>query len=219
MQNDPTEEWRRLTGHYAGMYDGELIRLAREYTGLTETAQQVLRDEMLKRGLGGPRNPEKEQASGRFRFERGVELDGEKDSVEKPEDGGELHDLTWKTELCECETGEQAWQLREVLQRAGIESWIQQPGRGAAGSPYYLIQVAADQLEEARAIAAQPIPQDIIEDSKVEVPEYDTPKCPGCGDPDPTLLAAEPVNRWGCETCGHEWNEAEQLPAQSGSHS
>lgn len=57
MFDSPDNEWRRLTEHYAGMYDEELLDLARDYKNLTEMAQQVLRDEMKKRGLGDPAAP------------------------------------------------------------------------------------------------------------------------------------------------------------------
>ena len=67
--------------------------------------------------------------------------------------------------------------------------------------------VAADQLEQARAIAAQPIPQEIIEESKTEVPEFELPVCPKCGAADPVLEGVDPVNTWRCEACGYEWTE------------
>lgn len=57
MRESPDQEWRRLGEHYAGMYDEELLELARDYKNLTEMAQQVLRDEMKKRGLGEPLAP------------------------------------------------------------------------------------------------------------------------------------------------------------------
>jgi hypothetical protein len=214
MMEDPNEQWRRLTEHYAQMLDGELLRLAGQYGDLTETARQVLRDEMLKRGLGDPTKPAEVQTPGRFRFERGVELEGDEDCAGDAEDGDGPHEYTWKTELCECENREQAWQIFRALEHAGIESWIRPPGYGAMGSTYYLIQVAADQLDEAKKVIAQPIPQEIVEESRIEVPEYAAPKCPGCGDPEPTLLEAEPANRWGCEVCGREWADAEALPEE-----
>jgi hypothetical protein len=57
MQETPDQEWRRLTEHYAGMWDEELLDLAADYKDLTEMAQQTLRDEMKKRGLGEPTAP------------------------------------------------------------------------------------------------------------------------------------------------------------------
>jgi hypothetical protein len=74
----------------------------------------------------------------------------------------------------------------------------------------YRILVAADQLDEAQRIIAQPVPQDIIDESKIEIPEYQMPSCPRCHDQEPTLVGTEPSNQWLCESCGNEW--AEPIP-------
>ena len=68
--------------------------------------------------------------------------------------------------------------------------------------------VAADQLDEAREIAARPIPQEIIDLSKMEVPDFEPPMCPSCGAADPALEGVDPVNTWCCETCGRQWIES-----------
>ena len=57
MQSDPALEWRRLTEHYREMSDEELRELAADFANLTETAQQVLAQEMRSRGLGDPQAP------------------------------------------------------------------------------------------------------------------------------------------------------------------
>ena len=95
------------------------------------------------------------------------------------------HEYTWKTLLCECETSEQALELREALRRAGIESWVEGPRTDSryvrTGRENPRVLVAADQLDAARAIAANPIPQEIADESQDEVPEFVEPKCPKCG--------------------------------------
>jgi len=233
MPVDPYQEWRKLSDSYALMLDGELLRLAKQYADLTETAQQALRDEMRKRGLSEPILPKPEaqllsgpdaRFAGDFRRLPARETDGE-----NSEDDGLPHEYTWKTELCECETREQAWQIIGVLGDAGVESWLQDPTRHFASPSLDLtgfrIFVAADQLEEARVILAQPIPQEIIDDSKIEVPEFDLPQCPRCGAKDPILCPAEElflgdpkpetanwVNTWRCEACGKEWSDAAAMP-------
>jgi hypothetical protein len=123
-----------------------------------------------------------------------------------PDDGP--HEYSWKTELCTCDTREEAWQMGQVLGRAGIDSWIQQP-RGSGGLDGPRVMVGADQLEHARAIAAQPIPQDIIDESREldDAPAYENPKCPKCHAPDPTLESVEPSNNWLCESCGYTWSD------------
>ena len=43
------------------------------------------------------------------------------------------------------------------------------------------VLVPADRLDEARAIVARPIPKEIVEQSKMQLPEFDLPVCPKCG--------------------------------------
>lgn len=136
---------------------------------------------------------------------RDDESDGEQD------DEGGSRDYTWKTVLCECETIEEAQQLVEALQTAGLDGWVQLPRE--FGRRYAQVVVAADQLEQAQAIAAKPIPQDIIDDSKVKVPEFVAPKCPKCGAEDPILESAEPTNHWHCEQCNADWSDPPEVAA------
>jgi transposase-like protein len=69
--------------------------------------------------------------------------------------------------------------------------------------------VAADQLEQAQAVLASPIPQEVIEESQIKVPEFELPGCPMCGASDPLLESADPVNEWLCESCGAQWSDPE----------
>jgi hypothetical protein len=207
MQSNSAEEWLRLSALYGEMGEIELRDLAHGYDGLTEVAQQVLREEMRKRDLGDPAAPPPPVHSAA----RPVAPTGPESADGEPEDEFEL---TWKTQLCECEEREQAWQIREVLTRHGIESWLEGPNSRAnwdMGVPRIL--VAADQLEEAQQILSQPIPRDIVELSQAEAPAFEVPTCPKCGAPDPILEAPEreddPVNHWSCEACGHAWEESE----------
>ncbi len=123
-------------------------------------------------------------------------------------------EYTWKTLLCECDTTQEASELSETLKQAGIESWIEGP-KPSAYSAYASLDlinprvlVAADQLEQARAIAARPIPPEIVEESETEVPEFIPPSCPKCGASDPVLEAVDPANSWKCELCGERWTES-----------
>lgn len=129
MHEDTIADWQRLTQLYSEMDDGELEALNADIGDLTEVAQQVLRDEMKKRGLNdssvprGAFEPREHFAP----LQEGPEVDSltEEDDTE---DGGLPHEYTWKTLLCECEEREEAWQIREVLRQAGIESWIEGQG-------------------------------------------------------------------------------------------
>ena len=220
MHEDTIADWQRLTQLYSEMDDGELEALNADIGDLTEVAQQVLRDEMKKRGLNdssvprGAFEPREHFAP----LQEGPEVDSltEEDDTE---DGGLPHEYTWKTLLCECEEREEAWQIREVLRQAGIESWIEGQGSrvwDGMGNPRIL--VAADQFEQAREIATRPIPQAIVEQSRMQVPDYEPPMCPSCGAEDPILEGADPVNSWRCERCGKQWidpiEDQKDSPAQ-----
>jgi hypothetical protein len=228
MQIDPIQEWQRLTDHYRRMSDAELQELAYSFADLTPTAQQTLGGEMRSRGLGDPQDASRVRTAATFDTKaalppnRGVTLNRtalgigpqqdeleaipDEDATEEQEDG--THHFTWKTPLCDCETREQAWQMQEVLRRAGIESWVQRSADGGIR-----VYVAADELDRAQAIAAQPIPQEIVEESHTPLPEYEAPVCPKCGAEDPLLESVDPTNSWYCEACGAEWTDA--APAQN----
>ena len=219
MQDDPVRFWQELTENYRRMSDGELRELSARPEELTEVAQQVLRDEMRLRRLDRSQTPaEGVRTTGAPRknydllagpLPNSSLVDEDPEDAEETEDEQPATGYTWKTQLCECSNVQQARQISAALLRAGIESWIEaMPSYAIAlGNPRVL--VAADQLEEARAIAQRPIPQDIIEESQVEVPEYVVPVCPRCGAHDPILESADPVNTWSCEACGAEWSDTE----------
>ncbi len=207
MQADPITEWQRLTEQYREMYDGELEELYANKSDLTEVAQQVLSDEIRKRGLNEPRaaNEELKKPERIAAPLDGVDSPTADDAMEESEPPVEY---TWKTMLCECEDQEEAWQIREVLREAGIESWIERPGYYVSpGIGNLQIMVAADQIEKAHEITSRPIPQEIVEQSKMDIPDYEPPVCPSCGAADPLLEGADPVNSWRCESCGKQWTE------------
>jgi hypothetical protein len=216
MQIDHAAEWQRLTNLYREMWDDELLNLAEDFPALTELAQQVLRDELKKRGLGDARPPDGVPAqSGPRDSSQGIVPPSQWETplnLPQAEDAAEetalLHEYTWKTLLCECDTREEAWQIYEVLRRAHIESWIEAPGSRSVELSSPRVLVAADELDKAREITAQPIPQDIIEESKMKLPEFEPPTCPRCGAEDPVLESVEPCNSWACESCGNEWTES-----------
>lgn len=223
MQSDPVEEWRRLSTLYSEMGDIEVQELADQISDLTPTAQDVLRDELKKRGITAdskaPRLRTRQRADDaevHWQQERGT-ADGESD----PSDGSGSPNYTWKVALCRCESLDEAAARSEMLRRAGIDSWIQRPGaqfvvpwlEGGVGD--IQINVGADQLDEARGILDEPIPHELIEQMREEAaaPEYELPTCPQCGSPDPILESVEPTNTWLCESCDHTWSDPVSDPA------
>jgi hypothetical protein len=236
MQADPILELQRLAAHYRELSDDELRDLAADFADLTETAQHALRSEMQSRGLpdllvgtlratnapvasnsplaappayesSAPIHERSGNASSFFA--RQPELVPDTPDAGAEQDGPV--DYTWKTPLCGCDTTLQARELSEALKQAGIESWIEAPGTGSRYASFSLasprVLVAADQLDQARAIAAQPIPRQIVEDAQTEIPDYQPPSCPKCGASDPVLEGVDPTNSWRCEQCGQRWSD------------
>jgi hypothetical protein len=283
MQETPDQQWRALTAHYAEMWDDELLNLASDYKDLTEMAQQVLRDEMKKRGLGDPTAPRLAapskpsindqpfversapaepdatafftpvSAEERLRLERhysqlddeglldlgadfesltfaaqevlrdelkrrGLEepvLEEESETeTESPQAPNPILEAaekrlqrlavtdSFRVKVCDCQNKEHGYQLAEMLSRAGIQSSLRSDEFGT-----YFIEVSAEQADDAEAILQQPIPQDVIDNSKMEVPEFEMPRCPKCGSEEPILVATDPANQWQCESCGNEWTD------------
>lgn len=221
MRQDPAVEWQRLSEHYQSLNDEELRELALDTADLTATAQQVLRDEMKRRGLREESAPamltqsavaHDEGSYWDHDFYRAPPARGDDD--EQITDGAV--EFTWKTPLCECNTEEQVQELGEALRSAGIESWVERRrGRDTR------ISVAADQLEQARVIASQPIPAEIVAEVKKNAEDgpadFEMPTCPKCGASDPLLVGVNPVNQWRCGACGEAWADRETAePAGSG---
>ncbi len=204
MQMDPSRDWQALSELYRSKSDGELNELAEDFASLTEVAQQVLRGEMQSRGLDDPSAPR----TPKQRVQR-AQTGGDGENAEGEDAGG--HEYTWKTPLCSCSSVQQAKQIHEVLRRAEIESWIE-GGANPWDAGSMRVVVAADELDRARELLEKPIPQDIVDEASLQVPEYEVPACPACGAADPVLEDVEPANQWLCETCGKQWSEGEAQP-------
>ncbi len=220
MQKNPMAQWQELTETYGRMYDQELLNLAADANDLTETARQVLDGEIRKRGLNaqgvaGPLpiesdHPEDSQLEPSTNLANVDAANGTTAGTDEDRDSAD--EYTWKTNLCECDSQQEAWQISEMLRRAGIESWIEGPG--GSYSPYAQLDqrsprilVPADRMEEARAIAANPIPKEVVDESETRPDEFRLPECPKCGAGDPVLEGVDPSNTWKCESCGNEWTE------------
>ena len=211
MQNDPAQEWQRLTRLYGEMSDEELQNLAASFTDLTEFAQPILREEMRKRGLG---DPAAVTQSRRFAGSQSAPSDPE----ESPRNDDE--EEVPRAYLCECEGADQINQLREALRRARVDSWVDSLSAALGRvqeSQTARIFVPGDQLAVAREVASRPMPQDIIEESKIKVEDFVPPICPKCGAEDPLLESVEPTNTWRCENCGAQWTDSAAFdPASRG---
>jgi hypothetical protein len=213
MQPHFADEWQRLTRLYQEKSDEDLLELSADFANLTETARQVLRDELRKRRLPEPAAAQPQPPSqDRTNFHPSspiASFPAPHPSVdpETSDDNSLPCEYTWKTLLCECRDREHAWQISEVLKQVGIENWIENPaGELDMTSPRVL--VAADQLDDARAIAERPIPRDIVDASKINDQDFTPPVCPKCAASDPLLLGVEPGNTWRCDVCGAQWGDS-----------
>lgn len=197
MQTDPVEEWRRLTTLYSEMGDVEIQELAEQIKDLTPNAQGILRDELKKRGMSEVLEP---KVAG-VRIPRNIAFD---DADQQMMNTSVEADYSWYVTAFETENREEAYQFAEILRRAGID-------RSVRGGPseMYRIEVAADQVDEAKSILEQPIPQDVVEQVKAEIaqPEYKLPLCPKCRGEEIVLESVEPSNHWMCESCGYTWSD------------
>ncbi len=211
------EEWRRLTALYSEMGDIEIRDLVDQINDLTPNAQQILRDELKKRGISEKAAAQEVRSPGGA--DSLIHWDGREDSDLDPDNKAPENPArayTWKTGLCRCDSIDEAAQRCEMLSRAGIESWVQRPGSQftipwmeGPGVGDIQINVAADQLDQARSVIAQPIPQEIIDEVKreEETPAYEIPTCPRCKAEDPILESVEPSNNWLCESCDYSWSD------------
>jgi hypothetical protein len=206
MQSNPLMDWQRLTELYRAMSDDELQNLSADSVDLTEVARQVLHDEIKKRGLQEP-TPLAGQPWG-------FGLNPPDAAAEQEIDLAD--DSILKLPLCECNGREEAWQISEVLRQAGIESWIETSRPGLPmdmSNPRVL--VAADRLNVAREIVARPIPKEIVDQSKMDLPDFEPPACPACGATDPLLEGVDPLNQWRCARCGRRWTESAANPDEN----
>jgi hypothetical protein len=203
MQTDPGTEWTRLTRLYAEKTDEELLDLATDFGNLTDTAQSVLRDELRKRKLAMPetatsgQQPNQPPIFGRWSEDRGDPEESPEPGNNGDEDSEETLEFTWKTLLCECESDEEVWERSLMIRLAGIENWTQG----------LQIMVAADQLEQAHAVLAKPIPQEVIHEYRTRDDAFTPPTCPKCRAEDPLLESIDPTNTWLCENCGARWSD------------
>jgi len=219
MPDDPIRYWQDLTENYRQMSDGELLELADKPEDLTDVARQALRDEMKRRGLEAPPADNIASKLQVTHLDRPATVNWEPARARylprENEDETDLpHEYTWKTDLCECNTRDEALDIGLVLKNAGIDSWISTPeSKWGLGGPR--IQVAADQLDQAQMILAHYTPPARVNEEQ-EVDEFILPVCPRCGSKeDAVLQAADPVNAWMCEACGAEWANSDS-PGEEG---
>ncbi len=184
---DPDLERQRLVALYSGMNDGELEKLAASMTELTSVASSVLSVELSRRGLSA--TPAADI----------VDLEpSELVTIRKFE---ELHDASL---------------AKGSIESAGIECFLAGAYTIGHVTPVRL-QVQRSDVEEAKEILDQPIPESF----EVEgVGKFEQPRCPVCSSIDVsfegwTQSAADMLahvglpqpyrHAWKCQVCNHVW--------------
>jgi hypothetical protein len=186
---DTEKERQRLTAHYAGVSEGELLAMAEDWNSLTAVAQDVLRTELGRRQLEAPiAEPIKE-------------LGGDSGHAPPP-----LVTIRRFLYLSEAEIA------KSILNSAGIECYLADDNivridwflSNAVGGVKLRVK------EEDRDRGAELLNSEPLESFQVGgVGEYKLSKCPICASSD---ISFRDINMWRCFSCGNEWVESEDQP-------
>jgi len=193
--SESADEYQQLAKRYSSMYDEELLKLAAEYDDLTDTAQLVLRDELQRRKLELP-TPAADPADEDHTGGEPISLD-----LDVSPDGNVL--------IGNFQSTEQATIAYWALEIAGIPAKVVTPPSGPSSTPR--LQVAPEDAGRAQQVLSQPVSAEVMDqyEAAKATGDFETPDCPVCGTPDPLLESADPVNEWFCESCGHQWKDAQ----------
>lgn len=192
------QELAKLYGTYG---DDELVALGRGMADLTETAQEVLKSEIARRGLTVSEAARPEEAN-RLSEDELANLRAYA-ALAPPECVFEFKD----------EHGVSA--AYRALMEEGIDAVLlagDGPGEGQRGPRAV---VAPGDAQRAEAILSQPLAERFRGEAAEETPaEFDLPVCPACGGGETLLETVDPVNHWSCDDCGHSWVEDGGSPAR-----
>jgi hypothetical protein len=199
--SNPNDERHRLTELYAGMTDGELQKLASEEASLTDTAREILEDELDHRGL----------------------LDDSEAPEQDNPPASEAAFQNWMT-VREFRDLPEALLAQGCLQSAGIECTLGDANLVRLDWFYsnvvggIKLRVKPEDAKGALDILKQPIPAGFNVEG---VGIYEQPKCPKCGSLDVAFEGLDkpiaygslfirvplPIHNkgWKCHSCQHEW--------------
>ena len=119
MRRDPFAERQNLVQLYQEMGEVELHELNADIANLTAMAQEVLRDEMKRRGVNQPRAASNPAQPAEHPLAPLPDPYGALPVIEYAvEDSDRPLEFTWKTPLCECASEQEALQLSEALRQA-----------------------------------------------------------------------------------------------------
>ena len=224
-------EWLRLSEHYRGLTDGELIAIAGDRSKLTEIAQQVLAQELSQRklkvepeeerGKSGVENPHSSQKrlqwgtrdSGDSASGRDGDAD-DSDAIDPYEEDRKLY------EICTVWSLRDAQQVQSLLDGAGIPFFMGEEKATSVNSvtSNYAQGVSVKIMRIGWPWATQALqyyePKDVPASEKQEWDEEADVRCPSCRSKDivfeklvKTADGAPPKFTWTCNVCGNEWQD------------
>jgi DNA-directed RNA polymerase subunit M/transcription elongation factor TFIIS len=209
--SDAAGEFLRLSQHYRDMSDPELRMLAQQKSQLTEIAQQVLAQEISRRGLNLAEN---------------IIVDNEPETSLDPAYDEDRQLILIATVW----SRHDALQVQWLLDRAGIPFYLGEEkatGVDAVASPFeqgVSVQVVRAELPWVRDVMKVYEAKDAPADQKEGISEARM-RCPKCHSDDVVFqrLVRDPDReegllkyRWTCDACDHQWTDdgfLEQKPA------
>ena len=203
MNNDlgAPREQGELASRYAEMSDGELEKVAHDFTSLTDQARSALSTELAKRGLPIP-------------------------AAAQPSSGDEVEIQNLVT-ICKFRDLPEALLAKGSLESSGIECFLVDDNM--VRLDWFIsnliggvkLQVKAEDAETANQILDEPIPDEFDVEG---VGAYSQPSCPKCQSLDVSfeelnkpvaytsalLRVPMPVHDkgWKCQSCGHRWEDS-----------
>jgi hypothetical protein len=195
-----------FAARYSQMSDGELIKLAAQSGELSDPAWEALEDELDRRNLELPES--ESQPSETPAKRNSVILERFRDLPDAMLARGKLESEGVESYLADDNTVRMDWLWSNLL--GGVKLLVDQ-----------------DDVEAAKQILAEPIPEEIDFEGAAE---YRQPRCPKCQSLDinfeelykpiayGSLFVSLPIplqrTGWICQTCRHTWEETLHEPEQ-----
>ena len=200
---DPAAERQRLTVRYAQMSEGELEKLAAASRELTDDARELLRAEIVRRGLNID-VPDPDYSYDQVEFRQLITIRKFRDLPEALAAKGALDAAGIECALADDNIVRMDWFFSNLM--GGVK-----------------LQVPLEDAEAARELLDEPLPATVAVEG---VGEVELPQCPKCGSKDiwfqglnepaayTTAFFNLPIpahyTAWQCENCKHKWQDEAQ---------
>ena len=197
------QERERLAKLYAGMTEGELLKIANDVTSLSDPARDALNAEMARRGIQAPAGVLEQH--GEVDYQKLVTLRKFRDLPEALLAKGSLESSGIDCYLVDDNMVRLDWFISNLI--GGVK-----------------LQVKPEDAEAASLVLDEPIPEEFDVEG---VGEYEQPRCPKCQSLDvwfeelnkpmahgsAWLNVPMPIHNkgWKCHACGHRWEDEVSL--------